>query len=472
MAESSSTPAPAEAVKTERASLEQAIEDAERMLYFATQGKIDDRADLNCLRELAKATEKIRSKEFKAEDLSHFYSQLSIMSHILYPVTSESLWVMEEMSKHLRRRTTDKRTFRTALKYTTASLCASFQLCLFVALIIFVALIVTPLVFNSAMQGSQLVSRLDKTIKERIELKQAEDKKRSPSQEDESASSADNATSDEEKDAKNNSLQMKARLIKVLVMQLDAWQDSWVTLTISKNFGWNIQALKKDGPPSANEPSSQKNAINLKELEKGLNIKNASLLSLQTTNKVLLPLLFGFCGAAAFILKKTIQSIQAHTFTGIHCTVWIRLLLGTFCGFFLGYLGSGDDLLKLLGGDTAASTASVNISLISPLTLAFIGGYSIDLLFGILNRFIYAVTNEDKYLPTSEVVKRKVDVNKFLDKAPNHSTFMGTIQTKKPPKDQATNGANLSEQEGIQQQPRGDSGGDEEEKPKADAADR
>jgi hypothetical protein len=130
-------------------------------------------------------------------------------------------------------------------------------------------------------------------------------------------------------------------------------------------------------------------------------------------------LLFGFCGASAFILRKTIQSLQAHTFTGIRCTTWIRILLGTFCGFFLGYLGGNDDLLKMLTFENeVANSTPIDMSLVSPLTLAFIGGYSVDLLFSILNRFIYAVTSDERYLPASEIVRRKVDVSKFIEKEP------------------------------------------------------
>jgi hypothetical protein len=150
-------------------------------------------------------------------------------------------------------------------------------------------------------------------------------------------------------------------------------------------------------------------------MEKGLKIKNTGLLILQTINGTVLLLLFGFCGAAAFIMKITIQAIQTHTFTGIRCTTWLRIILGTFCDFFLGYLGGNNELLNLLTSDNGApGGAPINISQVSSLTLAFIGGYSVDLLFSILNRFIYAITNDDRYLTASEIVRRKVDVSKFI----------------------------------------------------------
>ncbi len=420
--------------------LDRAVEDAERMLNFAAQGKIDDRADLHCLRELAKATAKINKAKDQTtideNDLSNFYSQLSIMSHILYPVTSESLWVMEGMSRHLRGEKGGKRTFGTVIRNLKTAFCSSIPLHLLVALVVLIVFIVTPLVFSYSIQGSQIVSRLDSAIKERIELKKElveEGKKYVANSESNNPDPGRIATI-------INLLEVKLEIMKGLSNQLKQWSESWMSLWVTGIINWQLQpsenklipelsvSVKKNSAPRPFLPFVKSDYLDLLErytletylepenLRRGVKVKDSSLLILQTINNVMLPLLFGFCGAAAFILKKTIYAIQAHTFTGIRCTTWMRLLLGTFCGFFLGFLGSNNDLIQLLNYEPSVPGVQVNLSLVSPLTLAFIGGYSVDLLFGILNRFIYAVTNDDKYLSTSEIIKRKVDVNTFIDK--------------------------------------------------------
>jgi hypothetical protein len=272
-----------------------------------------------------------------------------------------------------------------------------------------------------------------------------------------------------------NILVVKLELMKGLISQLNQWSQSWMSLWVTGIINWQLQSLenelipelsvsvKNNSDPSPSLPFKEPDPylklvdeytletyLKPENLRRGLKVKDGSLLILQTINNVMLPLLFGFCGAAAFILKKTIYAIQAHTFTGIQCTTWMRLLLGTFCGFFLGFLGSNNDLIQLLNYESSVPGPKVNLSLVSPLTLAFIGGYSVDLLFGILNRFIYAVTNDDKYLSTSEIIKRKVDVNTFIDK-----DKLKKHQTPPAPPHDPEKGQNLVGQENIKPQPDG-----------------
>jgi hypothetical protein len=240
-----------------------------------------------------------------------------------------------------------------------------------------------------------------------------------------------------------NRLEVNSAILQSLINQLDHWNrlipGQWIVsqdpdTKPEKKSPPNPQAddasagKKPDAPTLADKEKANTSPQAAHEyisetrrdpqgMEKGLKIKNTGLLILQTINGTVLLLLFGFCGAAAFIMKITIQAIQTHTFTGIRCTTWLRIILGTFCGFFLGYLGGNNELLNLLTSDNGApGGAPINISQVSSLTLAFIGGYSVDLLFSILNRFIYAVTNDDRYLPASEIVRRKVDVGKFIEK--------------------------------------------------------
>ena len=441
-----------------------ALEDAERMLYFASKGKIHDETDLVSLKELARAMVRIRiGKDKKAigeEDLAHFYSQLSIMAHILYPVTSESLKVMEGMSKHSCKEDHGKPSILTCAGYIKSAACSSPMLMLLMTIIFVISLIITPWLFNYSTKGSNTISRLDATIKDRVaikkelvdEVKSYSSKSTPPPPQEEGSDK--NKSGIQRIASLINRLEVKTAIFQSLLDQLDQWNKlipgQWIV-----SVDQDVEPEKKKatdpqvaGASEEKKPEYPSLAYNdnvdtylkavheyifearkdPKEMKKGLKVKNTGLLILQTINGTVLLLLFGFCGASAFIMKKTIQAIQTHTFTGIRCTTWLRILLGTFCGFFLGYLGSNNELLNLLTSDNGTpGSAPVNISQVSSLTLAFIGGYSVDLLFSILNRFIYAVTNDDRYLSASEIVRRKVDVSKFIgSKAPTtDSTVTG-----------------------------------------------
>ena len=472
--------------------IDQALEDAERMLYFASKGKIDDQTDLVCLKELAKAMVRIRKVEdqqaISEEDLAHFYAQLSIMAHILYPVTSESLKVMEGMTRHSCTEDNRKTAIWACAKNIKSAACSSPMLMLLMIIVFVISLIVTPWLFSYSMKGSNIISRLDATMKDRVAIKKElidEVKRYSPElktknqnqknkediQQANPAGAADIAKKnkpDNQKDTpdknksnlhedgsntnKNdtrtiatliNRLEVKSAIFRSLIDQLDQWDQAipgrWIVSIDSGSELENKNPLDSQGDDTSEDKKREQNSLaynddtdtymkavyaytfavpkDPKGMARSLKIKNTGLLVLQTINGTVLILLFGFCGAAAFIMKITIQAIHTNTFTGIRCTTWLRILLGTFCGFFLGYLGGTDELLKLLTFENELpGSAPINISQVSSLTLAFIGGYSVDLLFSILNRFIYAVTNDDKYLPASEIVRRKVDVSKFIDK--------------------------------------------------------
>jgi hypothetical protein len=460
--------------------IEQALKDADRMLYFASKGKIDDKTDLDCLKELARAVVRIRNTKdpqaINEEDLAHFYSQLSIMSHILYPVTSESLKVMEGMFRHSCTGENIKTTFWSCIKKIKSAACSSPMLMVFVIVVFIISLLITPWIFSYSRKGADIISRLDATMKDRVAIKKelVEEVNRYSLEEKLKIQNIlinQNVKNSEEKDGLDilkittllNRYIIKGEIFHGLINQLDQWNKwipgRWIVamesnaapedqkqpvlpkenntedgkspdntyISLLKALHQHIFMVRKDPRGSERDSQTERDS----QMKKDLQIKNTGLLILQTINGTVLLLLFGFCGAAAFILKIIIQALQAHTFTGIRCTTWLRILLGTFCGFFLGYLGGSNELMNLLTFDNEApGSAPIKISQVSSLTLAFIGGYSVDLLFSILNRFIYAVTNDDRYLPASEIMRRKVDVSKFIDKEKlkhdKHKTKSGT----------------------------------------------
>jgi hypothetical protein len=93
--------------------------------------------------------------------------------------------------------------------------------------------------------------------------------------------------------------------------------------------------------------------------------------------KYILPILYGALGASAYIVRVLADEIKSYTFsTGSIVRYELRFYLGAVAGFSIAWFTS----------DTkSAETAGVLQSL-SPLALAFLAGYSVDLLFSFLDR--------------------------------------------------------------------------------------
>lgn len=91
-----------------------------------------------------------------------------------------------------------------------------------------------------------------------------------------------------------------------------------------------------------------------------------------------LPLLYGFVGACAYILRSISNEIAAVTFSpNSNVRYRLRWQLGALSGLAIGWL---------------ASTPSGGGSNISQFALAFVAGYSVDLLFVLMDKIIATFT--------------------------------------------------------------------------------
>jgi hypothetical protein len=95
--------------------------------------------------------------------------------------------------------------------------------------------------------------------------------------------------------------------------------------------------------------------------------------------QLLLPLLYGWLGAMAYILRTVSQQARDRLFRSENQVVWdLRGWLGAVSGLAIGWF-------------CKPSSADVNgLGLISPFALAFVAGYSVDLLFTAMDRIVSA----------------------------------------------------------------------------------
>ncbi len=109
--------------------------------------------------------------------------------------------------------------------------------------------------------------------------------------------------------------------------------------------------------------------------------------TLKAMSGYVLPLLYGLLGAAAYVMRTLSKEIFEVTFSNVSNIRFIlRLVLGMLSGISVGLI---------LTPDTLPTT----LSSITPLALAFLAGYSVELLFSAMDRLISAFSSEGTRSP-------------------------------------------------------------------------
>lgn len=134
-----------------------------------------------------------------------------------------------------------------------------------------------------------------------------------------------------------------------------------------------IDQIGRDGPPTAPEMAA-------KEYKKKTVYLQCTTVTMEILQKYMLPLIYGFLGACVYILRNLSYKIKNYAYINASVINFhIRLCLGTLAGiaivWFVSPEKAADPLLSL-----------------SPLALAFLAGYSVELLFALMDTVINAFT--------------------------------------------------------------------------------
>jgi hypothetical protein len=101
-------------------------------------------------------------------------------------------------------------------------------------------------------------------------------------------------------------------------------------------------------------------------------------------NKYILPMLYGLLGACTYVLRSLSVQVGAEIYSGnSHIGFRVRIILGAIVGLTAAWL------FDFIGDNEQARSA---LGSLSPLALAFIAGYSVELLFTGMDRIIGAFT--------------------------------------------------------------------------------
>jgi hypothetical protein len=159
----------------------------------------------------------------------------------------------------------------------------------------------------------------------------------------------------------------------------------------------NISPKEETGVPQKIEKSneSKSSAILEVELEALLQQKKFILANLQL---FMLPLLYGLLGALVYVLRTLTIEIKTLTYTiESNISYRLRIQLGALAGLAIGWFTGPNASFSLdaLSSETLFSSGGVSAQTLSPMALAFVAGYSVDVLFALMDRIIYAFSTKE-----------------------------------------------------------------------------
>jgi hypothetical protein len=329
------------------------IDEAQLLLRYAVKNNID--IDQETIRVIVEAPHLLETSGWKIEFEVSFWNAFKVLTKETLPVTVATLKAVKKCIPET------NFIFRFFSPYKTPDAYLSVRLYYIFTLFITVIILVT-LFYSIAVSG--LIADMNNTTNKIKESETIQDKRK--------LEIIQSAKEDKvEIDFTNDPVINRTEADKIFLR--DSYKNSSVYLCSLQRI--LDRALSSECDSKTQQPEFNKKLFKTAEL---------SVLAIQS----FLPLLYGCLGALVYILRNLALEIKALTYTEelkIHYK--LRLILGTVSGLAIGWFYTPDQKDALV------------VSL-SPLALAFLAGYSVEILFATMDRMI-AVFSTDKSSKTT-----------------------------------------------------------------------
>jgi hypothetical protein len=153
--------------------------------------------------------------------------------------------------------------------------------------------------------------------------------------------------------------------------------------------------ISKEKPQDKPSQPSTAAPEGVTELEPLLQQKKFILTSLQL---FVLPLFYGLLGAFVYVLRTLTVEIKTLTYTKeSNISYRLRIQLGALAGLAIGWFTGPNASFSLdaVSSETLSTLGGVSAQTLSPMALAFLAGYSVDVLFALMDRIIYAFSTKE-----------------------------------------------------------------------------
>jgi hypothetical protein len=126
-----------------------------------------------------------------------------------------------------------------------------------------------------------------------------------------------------------------------------------------------------------------------------IKIRQSVQLILQPIQEYILPLLYGWIGALAYVLRSINREITHITYTHQSKEHYrLRAQLGALSGLAVGWFLSVDP-------ENYTNNSSFSFGNLSPLALSFLAGYSVELLFSAMDKIVEAFSAKPTVPPAA-----------------------------------------------------------------------
>jgi len=176
-----------------------------------------------------------------------------------------------------------------------------------------------------------------------------------------------------------------------LQADIDELRD-WITGSYQSLRDWNrTWAAVANNVPFQNSPFDSDDFKKLKDTAKNRIEVTSAEFVLQALSAYILPLLYGLLGAFAYVLRAISREIREVTFSSDSTIRYgLRLSLGLLSGIAVGLLLTPSDT----GNESNVPSEILNLKTLSPLGLAFVAGYAVELIFAAMDRIVAAFTGD------------------------------------------------------------------------------
>lgn len=353
------------APETQQDRIRHAIKDTQILIWHAAIVGKEVPAEL--IETIAAAALNYRESEFSPADEAEFWSAVAKVSRLVAPITIESILYTRATKKRMRERDEnasgiDWFGWIVNLRHVTPYLIAT------------IAVLGVLLYFQiDWVRGTNLSGEIDRLTQRQsalaLELAQLDLRIQT---------AGDPGATDQlkiERDAKQKELASKTSALTASRLLLVEWVSSYDSdpeLPIEPGL-FSSEQMREEWKQKLDQWRKQSKQI--QESRADLTYQKAQAI-LQNFADYILPLLYGLLGSFTYVLRALSREISGISFSrGSHVQFMLRLLLGLLAGISVGwFLRPESDMPGVVE--------------ISPFALAFLAGYSVELVFTAMDKIV------------------------------------------------------------------------------------
>ena len=174
--------------------------------------------------------------------------------------------------------------------------------------------------------------------------------------------------------------------VEAAYTNLDSWNHAWRTVWSS------VVTILRISLDKSNDKKQKQPSLGEEKTRRRIGVKAAEFV-LEALSTYIVPILYGLLGAFAYVLREIAKEVRAVTFSHrSRIRYSLRLSLGLLAGIAVGFIFAPDvDVGTVQEGDPV-----LTLERLGPMALAFLAGYSVELVFAVMDRIVSSFGGENR----------------------------------------------------------------------------